>query len=378
MLRGAVRRCAGVGQHAPLLAAWARLEDRLGNRRTAMWLMSDARGRRHLDVRVLTRWALVVGRGGADWERAAARRLLEEAVAMSPADTHSRHALAVHCRRLGDADAAERLFRENVAIDPGGVISWFGLGLLLLTSRGDLQGAEAAFLAGTGRASVEALAAEGVDGAGGAARAPAALTAEHAKCVDQLAMLAKGRHGDEVARSLHALAGRLGGSEASILYHWALFEKNQGNTSVAAGLFSRCAQLSPSKPLTYLNWGLMERRKGNLDAAIRLFERGAAARPRRAPIWLSWSITESKRGSPAEARRVLERGLAHCSRELPMWVELAMVCLRVDGARAAMDVLARAEAAVPAFRGERDFQEAQAVVGHQLAARAPDGAAVPQ
>ena len=74
---------------------------------------------------------------------------------------------------------------------------------------------------------------------------------------------------------------------------------------------------------------------------------------------------------------MLERGLAHCSRELPMWVELAMVCLRVDGARAAMDVLARAEAAVPAFRGERDFQEAQAVVGHQLAARAPDGAAVP-
>ena len=388
VLREGVRSGHGVGAHAPLLAAWANLEEKLGNRRTAMWLFRNAStGKSHFSQRTLFQWALFMRRGPLAWEKKFGKRLLEQIVQNFPNDIHSKHALAMVCDRDGDVDEAEKLYRASIAIDKGSVISWFGLGLLLM-SRGDVHGAQQAFLGGTGRQSIDELLSESAtddfwadapigDSAAREYRiSPSSspstpsssstamtsssslprMSSKHERCVDKLALIACDRGDIETARALYRLASSLDASGTSALYHWALLEKNQDNCELAGELFAQCALLNPSKPLTFLNWGLMERRRGNLEQAVQLFKRGVKARPTSAPIWISWAVTESSRGDVARARHILTKGLQHCgSVSLPMWSELAMVELRLNGPQKAVEVLEEAVTRAPAFGREEDF-----------------------
>ena len=368
ILRKAVREMkASVSSHAPLLAAWANLEDKLGDRRRAMWLLSNCREREGFSGQTMLQWAMIMGKGKMEWERKMARCLLEEAVEKYPKDAHIKHALAIMCRRNGEWNRAKELFEENVSLDPNNIYSWCGLGMLLL-SQGELEEAEKTFLKGVGRSTVDELIADskklntfqtGMNPPTDRSKEKFDLKKKHAKCIFHLAQISSSKYGVEVTRELYTIANFLDPKDSTIQFQWACLEKNQGNLEFARELFTECAQRSPTKSRTFLNWGIMERRAGNYEAATTLFQRGLKIHRNSTPLWITWSVTERMRGSMEESRAVLERGVKCCRRHLPIWIELSQLELQMSGPKAAQRILDRAAKASPSFLKDEDFVEAR-------------------
>lgn len=183
---------------------------------------------------------------------------------------------ALDRQRAGDFAAAERLYREALAIDPA-----------LTPARVNL----AIVLRGAGRLA-EAL--DILDEPAHGADHPAPLHSERA-------LILLGLHRYEEAEAAMRAALDTDRSAADAHYNLAQLLMSQGRYREAMGCFDEAVQRDPSEARLHDGLGTAQFALGDLEAASRSFLRSIERQPRHAPAWCHLGDVDRARGAFASA-----------------------------------------------------------------------------